>query len=95
MDLQPTVRLYGFGGGTEILDTPESDGPHSYERSRSLLMSFDSLLRDETKLTLVYALARARIHSRRAWIQEGLAHFMHKPPIWNGNGGGRLRLIFE
>jgi hypothetical protein len=74
MDLQPTVRLYGFGGGIEILDTPES-GAAPFLSAHLLLMSFDSLLRDETKLTLVYALARAQIHSRRAWMQEGLAHY--------------------
>lgn len=74
-NLQPVIQSYGRGGNwVEVLDNPQSDAA-PFISAHLLLMPFDSLLPDETNLTLIYALSHARIHSHLAWAQEGLARY--------------------
>jgi hypothetical protein len=54
--------------------------------SGNLLLMPLGPLTDETRLTLVYALARQRAHSPRLWISEGLAHFAQVSDIEQQHG---------
>jgi hypothetical protein len=67
--------LPGVGGtvGLLVVQLPES-GAAPFA-SENLLLTPLGPMTDETRLTLVYALARQKVASPRPWINEGLAHF--------------------
>jgi hypothetical protein len=67
--------LPGAGGpvGLQVVQLPElGAAPFA---SENLLLTPLGPMTDETRLTLVYALARQKATSPRPWINEGLAHF--------------------
>jgi hypothetical protein len=70
--LNPLPGAHG-GPDLQVAQLPNSDA--SPFVSGNLLLAPLRPVTDETRLTLIYALARLRANSPRPWISEGLAHF--------------------
>jgi len=58
----------------QILGLPDADAS-SFVTGGMLLTALKPAMTNEAELSLVYAEARQRMVSSRAWIQEGLAHY--------------------
>jgi hypothetical protein len=69
-----TVRVAGGSRGLQILALPEANAL-PFVGQGLLLTPLGSELTSEAELDIVYAIARQQLPSRRAWIQEGLAHY--------------------
>lgn len=60
--------------GIQILGLPDPDAS-SFVTEGTLLTPLKSPMTNEAELSMVYALARQRVVSSRAWVQDGLAHY--------------------
>jgi hypothetical protein len=72
--IDPIVPVGGGSRNLQILGLPES-GASPFVSQGMLLVSLGTELSNEAELDLVYASARQRVLSPRAWIQEGLSHY--------------------
>jgi len=72
--LDPLVPGGGGSGSLQILGLPDADGER-FVTNGMLLTPLESPLTNEAELSMVYAKARQWLHSPRAWIEDGLAHF--------------------
>jgi len=60
--------------GIQILGLPDPDAS-SFVTEGMLLTPLKSPMTNEAELSMVYAEARGRVVSSRAWVQDGLAHY--------------------
>ena len=74
VQLDPPVPVVGGSGNLQILGLPDPDAA-PFVTDGMLLRPLASPITNEAVLSIVYAKARNRVGSRRAWIQEGLAHY--------------------
>jgi hypothetical protein len=72
--IDPIVPVGGGSRNLQILGLPES-GASPFVSQGMLLVSLGTELSNEAELDMVYASARQRMLSPRAWIQEGLSHY--------------------
>jgi hypothetical protein len=64
----------GAVGILEVVQLPDPDAA-AFSTQGMLLTPLEAPVTREAELTLIYALTRERVWSRRAWIKEGLAHY--------------------
>jgi len=72
--LEPPVPVVDGAENLQILGLPDPDAS-PFVSDGMLLRPLASPITNEAVLSIVYAKARNRVRSRRAWIQEGLAHY--------------------
>jgi hypothetical protein len=72
--IDPLVPLVNGAESLQILGLPDADAS-PFVTDGILLRPLVSPLTNEGVLSIVYAKALNRVGSRRAWIQEGLAHY--------------------
>jgi hypothetical protein len=76
-DIAAQIDLGPVGHGSrslQILGLPDPDAS-SFVTEGMLLTPLKSPITNEAELSIVYAEARQGVHSSRAWVQEGLAHY--------------------
>lgn len=83
-DVLANLPFPGGGAGFQVAQLPES-GAVPFVSSDLLLTPLPKMT-DESRLTLVYALARQQVPSSRPWIREGLAHFAQVADIEQQHG---------
>jgi hypothetical protein len=71
IDLGPIGR---GSTGLQILGLPDLDAS-SFVTERTLLTPLKAPMSNEAELNMVYAEARGRVVSSRAWVQDGMAHY--------------------
>jgi hypothetical protein len=69
-----TVQVRGGSRNLQILSLPDA-GATPFVSQGMLLIPLGAELTNEAELDMVYAIARQRVLSSRAWIQEGLSHY--------------------
>ena len=69
-----TVQVRGGSRNLQILSLPDA-GAAPFVSQGMLLIPVGADLTNEAELDIVYAIARQRVLSPRAWIQEGLSHY--------------------
>jgi hypothetical protein len=72
--IDPVVPKGPNSSNIQILGLPDADAS-SFVTEAMLLTPLKSSMTNEAELSMVYAEARQRLPSPRAWIQEGLAHY--------------------
>ncbi|HXY11079.1 MAG TPA: hypothetical protein VEI52_24820 [Terriglobales bacterium] len=72
--LDPLAPGGSGSGSLQILALPDADG-QPFVTEGMLLTPLQSPLTNEAELSMVYAKGRQWLHSPRAWIEDGLAHF--------------------
>ncbi|MGH9500218.1 MAG: hypothetical protein ACRD3L_13840 [Terriglobales bacterium] len=90
--INPPVAVGPGSRDLQILSLPDANAS-SFVTQGMLLMPLGAELTNQAELDIVYAIARQAVHSPRAWIQEGLAHYA-QPAFVEQNKGLQAALDY-